>query len=289
MTSGHSRSSPIKWVLLLIVVAVGAGVFFLRPSGKPADAAADAKAKDAPVTQELAPSDVAVVHRQALVRKLPLSGSLTPLVQTNIKSKVSGEVLAIKVREGQAVRRGDVLVRIDTRNQTAQVASQQAGVEKAKADLALARLNNENNQRLLDKHFIAQNVLDTSTSVYAASAAGLKAAEAQLRLAQIGLQDAVVLAPIDGVVSRRSAEPGEKISPDSPLMSTGRVPVLSFVTPGAYWDVASGEGSVASGVGRRRGLVRKSPSATPAASARPIPSATETVTRPAATPWTASW
>ena len=210
-----SRSSRLTWILLAAALtAAGCG----GGGDKPVDGAkaeADA-AKTAPL--ELAPADVATVRQAALVRRLPLSGTLTPLNQTTIKAKVGGELLEVRVREGQAVTKGEVLARIDTRNQQAQVASQRAGLEKARADLAIAKLNLENNQRLLDRKFIAQNVLDTSRSTYEAAVAGVKLAEAQLKLAEIGLEDSTVRAPFAGSIARRLAEPGEKVSSDSPLL-----------------------------------------------------------------------
>lgn len=220
------RASPIKWILLLLLVAAAGGFFLLRPgTGKspaaPSEAAAEGEGegeKKPTGPLELAAGDVASVSTAALVRRLPLSGSLTPLSQTTIKAKVGGELLEVRVREGQAVSKGEVLARIDTRNQQAQVASQRAGLEKAKADLAIAKLNLDNNRRLLERNFIAQNVLDTSQSTFDAAVAGVKLAEAQLRLAEIGLQDSVVRAPFAGIISRRLAEPGEKVSSDSPLL-----------------------------------------------------------------------
>lgn len=209
-----SRISPIHGLLLASVLAMtacGGG----DEAKKDADGAAEA-AKTAPL--ELSPADVATVRQSALVRRLPLSGTLTPLNQTTIKAKIGGELLEVRVREGQSVAKGEVLARIDTRNQQAQVASQRAGLEKAKADLALAKLNLDNNQRLLEKKFIAQNVLDTSRTGYEAAVAGVKLAEAQLKLAQIGLEDSVVRAPFAGAIARRLAEPGEKVSSDSPLL-----------------------------------------------------------------------
>lgn len=230
MTAGYlrepARPSYFKWILLLVVIAAGVGFFLLRPgdgakkegaatSGETAEGEGEKKPAG---PLELAAGDVATVSTAALVRRLPLSGSLTPLSQTTIKAKVGGELLEVRVREGQNVAKGEVLARIDTRNQQAQVAAQRAGLEKAKADLAIAKLNLENNQRLLEKKFIAQNVLDTSQSTYDAAVAGVKLAQAQLELAEIGLQDSTVRAPFAGTISRRLAEPGEKVSSDSPLL-----------------------------------------------------------------------
>jgi RND family efflux transporter MFP subunit len=232
MTPGYlrepARPFPFRWILLLAVIAAGVGFFLLRPGDGAAGAEAgeavesaggEGEAEKKPAgPMELAADDVATVGTASLVRRLPLSGSLMPLNQTTIKAKVGGELLDVRVREGQSVSKGQVLALIDTRNQQAQVASQRAGLEKAKADLAIAKLNLENNQRLLEKKFIAQNVLDTSQSTYDAAVAGVKLAEAQLKLAEIGLEDSVVRAPFAGSIARRLAEPGEKVSPDSPLL-----------------------------------------------------------------------
>jgi membrane fusion protein, multidrug efflux system len=214
-------AGPARWRIVLpglAVLAVVAGGWLLagRTGGIDAPAAAGA---EAPVpTLELAATDVVTAERRVLARRLPISGSLTPLVQSQIKSRVAGEVLEVMHREGEAVRRGEVLLRIDTRSQEAQVASQQAALDKARADLGIATLNFHNSERLLAKKFIAQNVLDTARSVRDAAAASVKLAEAQLRLAEIALADAVVRAPFDAVVARRFAEPGEKVSSDSALL-----------------------------------------------------------------------
>ncbi len=186
---------------------------------------------------ELAAADIAVVENRALSRLLPLSGSLMPVVQAMVKSKVAGELLTVTVREGESVTRGAVLARIDTRNQQAQVDSQRATVEKARADLAMAKLELDNNQRLLDRNFIAPTVVDTSRSAHAASAAGLKAAQAQARLAEIGLSDAVVRAPINGIVAKRMVQPGEKVSPDEPLLSLVDLSLLELEAPAPASEV----------------------------------------------------
>lgn len=195
------------------------------------------EAKPAPPPAELAPADVATVESKPLSRVLPLSGSLMPVVQAMVKSKVAGELLSVTVREGQTVSKGTVLARIDTRNQQAQVDSQRAVAEKARADLAVAKLELDNNQRLLDRKFIASTLVDTARGSYNAAAAGLKAAEAMARLAEIGLEDAVVRAPIDGVVAKRMVQPGEKVSPDEPLLSLVDLSLLELEAPAPASEV----------------------------------------------------
>lgn len=217
MTSGPGAVTGRRTLIVAGVLAVAVGGWALFERERPAEPLTDDAGRVSAML-ELAPRDVVVAEARVLARRLPISGSLAPLVRTEIRSKVGGEVLEVTRREGQAVRRGEVLVRIDTRSQDALVASQKAALEKARADLGIARLNLENAERLRAKNFIAQNVLDTTRSVHDAAAAGVKLAEAQLRLAEIGLQDAVVRAPFDAVVARRFAEPSEKVSSDAALL-----------------------------------------------------------------------
>lgn len=219
-----------------LAALVALAMLGLSACGK-GDAKPDEAAKPAAPPVELAAADVVRVEEQALSRVLPLSGSLMPVVQATVKSKVAGEILAISVREGQTVARGTVLARIDTRNQQAQVDSVRANAEKARADLAMAKLELDNNERLLERKFVAPTVVDTSKSAYAAALAGLKAAQAQARLAELGLEDAVVRAPIDGVVAQRMVQPGEKVSPDEPLLSLVDLSLMELEAPAPASEV----------------------------------------------------
>jgi RND family efflux transporter MFP subunit len=225
---GRRRGSNrlLVWLLALILLLIAGGARWLSVRHAVAATAATGTAgSDKGMTKpptgplELAGADVATVTLSELSRVLPLSGTLSPLVQTTIKSKVAGEVLEMTVREGQTVHRGEMLARIDTRNLKAQLESQQASLEKARADLSLAKLNRDNSKAMLDEHYISQNAYDTADSTYQADLATERVAEAQMRLAQIAWEDAVVKAPFDGIVAARLAQPGEKVNIDGSLMT----------------------------------------------------------------------
>jgi membrane fusion protein, multidrug efflux system len=184
---------------------------------------------------ELAAVDVATVAPQTLSRSLPLSGSMSPVVQATVKSKVGGEVELMPLREGQDVREGDVIARIDTRNLQAQYDRQLAAVDRARADLDLATLNRDKNRALLEKRYISQNTYEATESAYAGSIASLKLAQADARLAKISLDDAVVRAPFTGTISKRHVQPGEKVSMDSTIVTLVdlRQMVLEAAVPAA--------------------------------------------------------
>lgn len=200
-------------VVLVLVGSVAAWALTYEPATAPANEA------PVPAPLELAAVDVAVAEPRVLTRLLPLSGSITPIVQATVKAKVSGEVEAVTVREGQDVAAGEVIARIDTRNLRAEYERELANVEKARAELQLATLNRDKNRVLLEQRFISQNVYESTESAYAGAVAALKLAEAQARLAKINLDDAVIRAPFSGTVARRLVEPGEKVSPDTAIVT----------------------------------------------------------------------
>ncbi|MDP3295558.1 MAG: efflux RND transporter periplasmic adaptor subunit [Nevskia sp.] len=226
-----SVSGKLKPVLVILLIVAALAVVFLATRGGSTAKPADNNAKAYAGPFELAAADVAMVEQRSLSRSLPLSGSLTPLVQATVKSRVSGDVLEMLVREGQVVNKGEVLARIDIRNLGAQFDSQRASLDKARADLALAKTNRDTSAAMLKEKFISQNAFDSAQSGYDAAAASVKVAEAQARLAQIGLDDAVVRAPISGIVSQRMAQPGEKVSPDSPLLAIVDLGQLELEVP----------------------------------------------------------
>lgn len=197
-----------------LVAAVAIGAWLARPDPAASEPPANGSAA-APV--ELAAADTAVAGPKTLARVLPISGSIAPIVEATVKSKVSGEVEEVTVREGQGVTAGEIIARVDSRNLQAQYDRELAAVEKAVADLDIATLNRDKNRRMLELRFIPQSTYEASESAYAGSVASVKLAQAQARLARIGLDDALIRAPFAGTISKRLVQPGEKLSPDTPV------------------------------------------------------------------------
>jgi RND family efflux transporter MFP subunit len=209
-------------IALAILALAGAGGYALMyehghaGSAKPAPAAKEEK-KD--TVHELSARDIAKVEARPLAVTLPLSGSLTPLAQATVRSKVSGVIQQTTVQEGMSVAAGQVLARLDDSEARARVAQQQAAVADAGARLAMAKKNQANSAALLKQNYIAQNAYDTSSNAVDLAQAAVDSARAQLELARIALNDTTIRAPLAGVISKRHAQAGEKLSPDSPVFS----------------------------------------------------------------------
>jgi len=221
--SGHSHERSRKRRrnaaigLTMIAVLAAGGYAYTQRTATPLPAPA-AKA-DKQTVHELSSRDIAVVEARPLALTLPLSGSLTPLAQATVKSKVSGVVLATTVQEGMAVAAGQVIARLDDAEARARAAQQAALLADADARLAMAKKNQANSLALLQQKYIAQNAYDTTSNAVDLAQAAVDAARAQLDLARIALADTVIRAPLAGVVSKRHAQAGEKLAPDSPVFS----------------------------------------------------------------------
>ncbi len=229
MQNGLERAGRFRLSgkLAAIAALVLAGCLWIAASHR-GDAKPVSPVADAPAPIELAAADVATVNLMTLSRSLPVSGSLSPLVQTTVKSKVAGEVLTLTVREGQEVKQGEVLARIETRYIKAALDTQVATLQKARADLALAKLNRDNSDAMLKEHFISQNAYDSAASTYEADLATMKAAEAQVALAQLSWDDAVVRAPISGTVVSRLVQPGERVDIDGSIVGLVDLSQMEF-------------------------------------------------------------
>lgn len=221
LTPAIPLSTKRRWrtpaIALAVAVALAGGWFAFKGTSAPPAPTPKAEAKS--TVFELSLSDVVTVESRELARRLPLSGSLAPLAQATVKSKVSGVVLETGLREGMNVSAGQVIARLDDADARARVAQYAAALKEANARLALATKNEANSQALLKQNYISQNSFDTTRNSVELAQASVDAARAQLDLARIALNDTVIRAPLSGVVSKRFVQAGEKLSPDSPVMA----------------------------------------------------------------------
>ena len=207
-------AKPAAAALVLVLVA-GSLVAFRVSSARKEEPAKDPAA----TVLEFTPADVALVELRNLARTIPISGSLSPVTKSTVRSKVPGEVRKVHVREGEKVAQGQLLAEIDTADLQARLDAQVAALEEAKARLGIAAKNRDNGKALRSQGFISQNALDTTQSEFEAAAAAVRSAEAQVRLARNAMDDALVRSPIDGIVATRMVNPGERASVDGALFA----------------------------------------------------------------------
>jgi RND family efflux transporter MFP subunit len=208
----------VKWLVPLLAVLL-LGAFVARAIiARQAEQAALAKPAAVPLAIELAPSDVVVATPVELVRTLDISGALKAVETAVVKARVAAEVTELHVREGDAVKAGQLVGRLDTTEYAWRLrqAEQQAASARAQLDIATRTL--ANNRALVEQGFISRNALDTSISNAAAAQAALQAANAAVELARKSLRDAEIRAPLSGMVSQRLVQPGERVPVDAKLL-----------------------------------------------------------------------
>ena len=202
-------------LVIVALAAAGALAFGLRASQ--ADKEAPKPGAEAARTFEFAPGDLTELKREALGRAIPVSGSMRPVLQATVRSKVAAEVARVHVQEGERVAAGMPIATLDTGDLAARNDAQLATVAEMRARVDLARKNQANSRALLDKGFICQNAFDATDNALQVARANLRSAEAQAAITQRALRDAQVRAPFAGIVAKRFVNVGDKVSPDMPV------------------------------------------------------------------------
>jgi RND family efflux transporter MFP subunit len=205
-----------KWLLagfLLLVIVLG-GWRVVNARRVQLIAQQQLAAQRAQPTVELAGTDVVRAEARELQRGLPISGSLKAVNSAFVKARVAGELQDLKLREGDAVRAGQVVARVDATEGRARLKQMREQADSAKAQIDIAQRQYSNNKALVDQGFISRSALDTSANNLSAAQANHQAALAAVDMARKSLEDTVLRAPISGVVAQRLAQPGERISID---------------------------------------------------------------------------
>jgi membrane fusion protein, multidrug efflux system len=216
-----NESSMLKRRVLWIAVAVcllGAAVAAAMLRKTKAPDAPIPTAAQAPAVLEFLPGDVTQAKIRDLRQLLPLSGSLRAVNQATVKAKGAGEVREVLVREGEAVKAGQVLVKMDTSDYQARLDQAKGALQAARGQLEIATKSRDNNKALLDKGFISKTAFDNAASQYDIARANVESARGALDVAQKALADTVIRAPISGLISSRTVEPGEKVPVDFHLL-----------------------------------------------------------------------
>lgn len=207
----------ILLLILLILGGVGTSLA-LRPKAATQPAAAEMAAAATPPTLEFLPSEIFTAQPLELQHTLSLSGALRAVNISIVKARVAAEVREIPVREGDAVRAGQIVARMDSTEYQARVDQARGTLNAARAQLDIAAKNRDNNRALVEKGFISKNAYDNFASQYATAEANAEAAKGALDVAQKLLNDTVIRSPITGTVAMRYVQAGEKVSADNKLL-----------------------------------------------------------------------
>lgn len=208
----------LKWIVIGVILALlAAGVLRALSARKAQKAALEAQqvAQKTQATVELTPADLLVVKTLDLSQGLAISGPLKAVNSAVVKARVAGELQGLTVREGDTVKAGQVIARVDSTEFQARVRQARQQAEAAKAQVDIAQRAFDNNRSLVDKGFISKTALESSLATLAGAEASYQAAQAGADVAAKSLDDTVLRAPIAGLVAQRLAQPGERVAIDA--------------------------------------------------------------------------
>lgn len=205
----------MKWATAGVVLALlAAGTARTLSARKDRQNALEAQqaAQKVQVSIDLAATDLVQVKALELTQNVVISGPIRAVNTAWVKARVPGELRDLTVREGDSVRAGQVLARIDPTESDARVrqARQQAAAAKAQVDIAQRSF--DNNRALVAQGFISSTALESSQANLASAQANYAAAQSGADLAAKALDDTVLRAPIAGQISQRLAQTGERVA-----------------------------------------------------------------------------
>lgn len=262
----------VKWIAAGVVVALlAAGVLralSAREAAKQALEAQQAQQKQQTAV-EVAAGDVLQVRTLELTQSLAISGALKAVNSAFVKARVPGDLQGLSVREGDFVKAGQVIARVDSTEYQARVRQAQQQADAARAQVDIAQRSLDNNKALVEQGFISKTALDTSLNNLAAATATHKAAAAGADVATKALEDTVLRAPISGQVAQRLVQNGERVGVDARVVEVVDLSALELEASLAAADsvqVQVGQAATLSieGLGQpvRAKVVRINPSAT---------------------------
>ena len=237
----------LKWLLPLFAVLLLGGLVARTLVARKAEQAqiAATVTRAAPAI-DLAPGDVATATHAELTRTLDISGSLKAVQSALVKARVASEVRDVAVREGDRVRAGQLIGHLDATEVLWKLRQAEQQAASAQSQLDIAERTSKNNQALVDQGFISKNALDTSVSSADGARAALQAARAAVELTKKAVRDTEIRAPIDGLVSQRLVQPGERVAVDAKLLEIvdlSKIELEAAIAPEDVGAVSVGNGA----------------------------------------------
>lgn len=205
----HGRTS---WLAVGLVASLAAAC-----GGSEAAKDAGGTAAAAPAVLDIGKENTVAVTADDIVTGPAVSGTLAPKTQATVRAEIGGSVLTVTAEQGQAVRRGQLLARIEARTADEAVSSAESSVRSQEQALELAKRELARAQTLVTAGAVAERAVEGARNEVVRLESELASARSRLSNARKALGDATVTAPISGIVAERPVNAGDVVAPGTAL------------------------------------------------------------------------
>jgi len=182
------------------------------------------------IAQEEVDTTVPVIVEEASLGDLEVVSDFTGIVEpemvVNVVHRSGGKVDQVRVKDGDKVQAGDLLVRLDSAEISAQVSQAEAAYRMVQAQYEAAAISLEDTRALYDGEIVSRQQFQQAETQYKVLEAQVAQAAAGLQLARIQLDNTLITAPIGGTVSGVTVNPGEMVSPGMPVATINKLEMM---------------------------------------------------------------
>ncbi len=223
--SGKSKKKKIIIISILLVVILGAAVMVFMGSNR----------------ETILTVQSEKVMRHNITQIVTATGKIQPEVQVKINAEVSGELIELPVREGQRVRKGQLVARIKPDAYQAQYERSQAALAITDANLKKAEADYKRVSGLFQKQLVSDAEMDIAKATFQSAKAQFDQSQASIKEARETLSKTTIFAPMDGIVSQLKSELGERVSGSTFTQGTEIMTVADLARMEARVDVGEND------------------------------------------------
>lgn len=205
-----SRSWKLGWALAVLLVLVAAGIYIWWPKITAARAPGDPKVASGGKQESSAAIPVVAVRarRGNIGVYYTGLGTVTPMYTVNIQSRVDGQLMNVHYKEGDFVKKGDLLIEIDPRPYTAALTQAEGTLARDEASLANARVDLTRYQSLVPLRAVPEQTLATQQALVKQDEGTVELDRGVVDAARTNVEYTKIAAPISGLVGLRLVDPG---------------------------------------------------------------------------------
>lgn len=182
------------------------------------------------------------IEKKTIVEVIPANGKIKPVVEVKISPDVSGEIIELNYKEGEYIKRGDLIIKIKQDVYISMKERSEASLNSIKAQLTQMQAQfvqieqaYMRNKSLYEQKAISEAEYESSLSQFQVAKEQIKAAEFNVKSATAALKEAnenltktVIYAPMDGIISKMSVEKGERVVGTSQMAGTEMLRIANF-------------------------------------------------------------